>query len=60
MGLEARREKREGGENSLLDTVSIGRIGTGQRRRKGVRKWNECLMGVSSREGRNEAFRAAR
>ena len=54
-----RREKREGGENSLLDTVSIGRIGTGQRRRKEVR-WNGCLMGVSSREGRNEAFRAAR
>ena len=59
MGLEARREKREGGGNSLLETVSIGRIGTSQRRRKGVR-WDECLMGVSSREDRNEAFRAAR
>lgn len=59
MGLGARREKREGGGNSLLQTVSIGRIGTGQRRRKGVR-WDGCLMGVSSREGRNEAFRAAR
>lgn len=60
MGLEARREKREGGGNSLLEIVSIGRIGTGQRRRRVVRKWNECLMGVSSREDRNEAFRAAR
>lgn len=60
MGLEARREKREGGENSLLETASIGRIGTSQRRRRVVRKWNGCLMGVSSREDRNEAFRAAR
>lgn len=59
MGLEARREKREGGENSLLETASIGRIGTSQRRRRGVR-WDECLTGVSSREGRNEAFLAAR